>query len=189
MQTVTGQVQNVNRNSLFIGGLAATTAPSFAAASPGTGFMPLNGTSAVFRFSDAIYAPMAARRLVAAGRAGVQTAINDAILQVAEAYFDLQQASGRLAIARKVKVEARVAAEVVGAYDARQAASLQITEAAETVAKARRGSPKASSQIRRTSYCCSWHRCSFRGVCLVLIMSNRAPVLVFPFRPLNPLPS
>ncbi|MFI5460963.1 MAG: TolC family protein, partial [Isosphaerales bacterium] len=36
----------------------------------------------------------------------------------------------------KVKVEARVAAEVVGAYDARHAASLQITQARETVAEA-----------------------------------------------------
>ncbi|MFI5456672.1 MAG: TolC family protein, partial [Isosphaerales bacterium] len=116
VQTVTGQVQNVNRSSLFIGGLAATTAPGYPAASPGTGFMPLNGTSAVFRFSDAIYGPMAARRLVAAGRAGVQTAINDAILQVAETYFDLQQASGRLAIAREAAANAENLANITGSY-------------------------------------------------------------------------
>jgi len=116
VQTITGQVENVNRSSLFIGGLAATTAPGYAAASPGTGFMPLNGTSAVFRFSDAIYGPMAARRFVGAGRAGLQTAVNDAMLQVAEAYFDLQQASGRLAIAREAAANAQTLANITGSY-------------------------------------------------------------------------
>ena len=35
---MTGPVQNVNRSSLFLGGVAATTAPGYAAASPGTGY-------------------------------------------------------------------------------------------------------------------------------------------------------
>ena len=63
VQTVNGPVENVNRSSLFIGGVAATTAPGYAAASPGTGYIPLNGSSAVFRFSDAIYMPIAAQRV------------------------------------------------------------------------------------------------------------------------------
>jgi outer membrane protein TolC len=116
VQTITGQVETVNRNSLFIGALAATTAPGYAAASPGTGFMPLNGSSAVFRFSDAIYGPIAARRVVAAGHAGVQTAINDAMLAVAEAYFDLQYASGRLAIAREAAANAQTLSEITGSF-------------------------------------------------------------------------
>jgi len=116
VQTLTGQVQTVNRNSLFIGALGATTAPGYPAASPGTGFMPLNGSSAVFRFSDAIYLPMAARRVLGANQARIQTAINDAMLRAAEAYFDLQQASGRLAIAREAAGNAENLANITGSY-------------------------------------------------------------------------
>ena len=53
------------------------------------------------RISDAIFEPMAARRVLAANRAGLQTSTNDALLRIAEAYFDLQAATGRLAIARE----------------------------------------------------------------------------------------
>jgi len=116
VQSLTGQVQTVSRNSLFIGALGATTAPGYPAASPGTGYPPLNGMSSVFRFSDAIYEPLAARRVVAADRAGLQTANNDAMLQVAEAYLDLQLASGRIAIAREAASNALKLSEITGAY-------------------------------------------------------------------------
>jgi outer membrane protein TolC len=59
---------------------------------------------------------MAARRIVGANRAGVQAAINDAMLQTAEAYFDLQQASGRLAIAREAARNADALASITGSY-------------------------------------------------------------------------
>jgi outer membrane protein TolC len=116
VQTVNGPVQTVARSSLFIGGLAATTAPGFAAASPGTGYAPLNGMSSVFRFSDALYMPLAARRVVGAGQAGVRAATNDAMLQVPEAYFDLQQACGRLAISREAAANAQTLSEITGSY-------------------------------------------------------------------------
>ena len=116
VQTVTGQVENVNRSSLFLGGVAATTAPGFAAASPGTGYVPLNGSSAVFRFSDAIYMPIAAQRVVNANRAGVHAANNDAILSVAEAYFDLQQACGLLAINKEAVNNAKELSDITGSY-------------------------------------------------------------------------
>lgn len=46
--------------------------------------------------TDAIYAPLAARRVVAARRADLQTARNDALFNVAQAFFNLQAARGRL---------------------------------------------------------------------------------------------
>ena len=116
VQTVTGQVQNVNRSSLFLGGVAATTAPGYAAPSPGTGYAPLNGSSAVFRFSDAIYGPLAARRVVNAGQAGVHAANNNTMLEVAEAYFDLQQACGLLAISREAVANAKALSDITGSY-------------------------------------------------------------------------
>jgi outer membrane protein TolC len=115
VQSITGQVINVDRSSLFLGGLAASP-NSFPAASPGTGYPPLNGLSSVLRISDAIYEPMAARRVAAANRAGLQAASNDAVLATAEAYFDLQQASGDLAIAREAAMNAKSLSDVTGSF-------------------------------------------------------------------------
>ena len=57
------------------------------------------GPTMIFNFSDAIYAPLAARQIVDAHQAGVQAQANDLLLAVAEAYFTVQQARGELAAA------------------------------------------------------------------------------------------
>jgi len=54
------------------------------------------GPSANFALTDAIFAPLAARRVVAARRADLQAARNDALFTVTQAYFELQAARGRL---------------------------------------------------------------------------------------------
>ena len=54
------------------------------------------GPSLTVGLTDAIFAPLAARRVVAARRADVQTARNDSLFVVAQANFDLQAARGRL---------------------------------------------------------------------------------------------
>jgi outer membrane protein TolC len=65
---------------------------------------------AVFAVSDAIFAPLAERQVVRAREAALQTARNDGLLAVAEAYFNVQQARGELAGATDA---ARRAEEVV----------------------------------------------------------------------------
>ncbi len=100
VQGIDGRVQTVSRGSLFLG-TTASLANSFPAAPPGSGFPPLNTLSGVLRLSDAIYGTRAARRVIAANEAGVQVATNNALLAVSEAYFDLQLAAGRLAIAAR----------------------------------------------------------------------------------------
>jgi outer membrane protein TolC len=55
------------------------------------------GPSAVFAFTDAVYAPLAARQLLRARQGDVEAARNDSLLAVAEAYFTVQQARGELA--------------------------------------------------------------------------------------------
>jgi outer membrane protein TolC len=55
------------------------------------------GPNVVFGVTDAIYSPLAARQDVRARQAQVQAVTNDVTLQVAEAYFQLQQARGELA--------------------------------------------------------------------------------------------
>ena len=79
-------------------------------------FMAGFGPNVVFSFSDAVYAPLAARQDLRARQALQQAAINDVSLQVAEAYFTVQQARGELAgalLAEKHAVElARRASEL-----------------------------------------------------------------------------
>ena len=74
-------------------------------------FMVGAGPSAVFALSDAIFAPLAARQVVRAREAALQTARNDGLLAVAEAYFNVQQARGDLAGAEDV---ARRTQDLVG---------------------------------------------------------------------------
>jgi outer membrane protein TolC len=60
-------------------------------------FMVGGGPVAVFAVTDAIFAPLVERQVVRSRTAGLQTARNDSMLTVAEAYFNVQQARGELA--------------------------------------------------------------------------------------------
>jgi outer membrane protein TolC len=55
------------------------------------------GPSMVFALADAIFEPLAARQVVQARETTLQAARNDSLLNVAEAYFNVQQALGELA--------------------------------------------------------------------------------------------
>ncbi len=52
---------------------------------------------AVFTFAEAFFSPLAVRQTVRARQADVQTAANDTLLAVTQAYFNVQQARGELA--------------------------------------------------------------------------------------------
>jgi len=54
------------------------------------------GPSLFVGLTDAIFSPLAARRVVASRRADLQAARNDVLLTVVQAYFDVQAARGRL---------------------------------------------------------------------------------------------
>ena len=115
IQTVTGQVQTIDRSALFVGGTAAL-ANTIQGPPPGTGIPSVNGMTSVLRISDAFFEPMAARRLLNANQAGLRTSVNDSMLQVAEAYFNLQGATGRLAIAREAAANAEALSAITAAY-------------------------------------------------------------------------
>jgi outer membrane protein TolC len=68
------------------------------------------GPAAFISVTDALFEPLAARQVVQARAADLQTARNDSTLAVAEAYFNVQQARGDLAGARDA---ARRAEQVV----------------------------------------------------------------------------
>jgi outer membrane protein TolC len=100
-------------------------------------FMLGVGPSAVFAISDAIFAPLAARQDVRARQAALQTAQNDSLLAVAEAYFGVQEARGNLAGAEDV---ARRAWDVVRRAEAlfRQAEVIPEREVVRARAQAAR---------------------------------------------------
>ena len=75
LQDIVGNVFGTSRQSLLFG----------------------TGVGAVFSLSDALHAPLAARQVVDSRRADLQTATNDMMLAVAEAYFNVQQARGEVA--------------------------------------------------------------------------------------------
>ncbi len=72
------------------------------------------GVTLVVGITDAIFRPLAARQELAARQWNVQSARNDALLAVAAAYFDVQEARGRLAgntdsVAKAQDLERRIA--------------------------------------------------------------------------------
>jgi outer membrane protein TolC len=77
-----GQIQNVEGN------VFGTSKQAFM-----VGAAPF----AVFAITDAIFEPLAQRQVVRAREAALQTARNNSLLAVAEAYFNVQQARGQLA--------------------------------------------------------------------------------------------
>lgn len=60
-------------------------------------FMAGGGASAFVETTNAFYAPLAARQVLRSRRFDVQAARNDMLLAVAESYFNVQQARGRVA--------------------------------------------------------------------------------------------
>jgi hypothetical protein len=60
-------------------------------------FMAGAGPVVVFAATDALFAPLAARQVLRSRVSDVEAARNDALLTVAEAYFNVQQARGHLA--------------------------------------------------------------------------------------------
>ena len=114
-QVVEGQVRTISKSSLFLGGTAAAGS-SVSGPIPAGGPAQVSGLTSILRFSDAIFEPLAARQVADARRAGIQTATNDALLGVAEAYMDLQQAAGTLAIAREAATNAETLATLTASY-------------------------------------------------------------------------
>lgn len=95
LQDIAGRVIDTNRNGLMFGA--------------GTGI----GQAAVFSLNDAIFLPLVARQALRVREADQQTAINNTLVAVTDAYFNVEQARGELAgaldaTARTVELVRRV---------------------------------------------------------------------------------
>ncbi len=99
-QIVEGPVEQISKSSLFLGATLAG-GNGISGPVPAGGPAPVGNLSTILRLSDAIFEPLAAQQVVEGRRASVAAATNNALLGVSQAYFDLQAASGRLAIDRE----------------------------------------------------------------------------------------
>jgi len=70
-------------------------------------YMAGAGVTVAVSATDAIFTPLAMRQVVKSRTFDMQTARNDALLDVAEAYFNVQQARGRLAGADDAQAKSR----------------------------------------------------------------------------------
>ena len=109
------------------------------------------GPSMVFAMTDAYFAPLAARQVVAAQRANLRAAANDSLLAVAEAYFNVQQARGELAgaedtVTRSVELVRR-AEQLAGTI----ASPAEATRARAELARRRQAVQSAREQWRTAS--------------------------------------
>jgi outer membrane protein TolC len=76
-------------------------------------FMGGGGLTAHIATTDALFGPLAARRVLRAREIDVQTARNDALLSTAVAYFNVQQARGRLAATQDMVDKALALRQVI----------------------------------------------------------------------------
>jgi outer membrane protein TolC len=95
------------------------------------------GTSAVLSIDDAIFAPLAARQALRARRADVQTATNDSMLAVTDAYFNVQQARGDLAGSQDATRRAEALVSIIRQMAAGLVAPLEVVRAEAELANRR----------------------------------------------------
>ncbi len=94
IQDTRGEVITVSRSALFAGG----------------------GAAASVDLAEALYAPLAARQLVAARQAGERVATNDTLLEVALGYWELVRAQANLVIAAETRGQARQLDDLAQSY-------------------------------------------------------------------------
>jgi outer membrane protein TolC len=107
-------IPNINVGSSYLyhaGGSAGNRGPEFINARDQ--LLLGAGPTALFAVTDAIFSPLAQRQLLRAREMEMQAARNDALLDVAEAYFNVQQARGRLSGVQEALSESRKLVETV----------------------------------------------------------------------------
>lgn len=92
LQETEGNVLQAGRNSLFVGGGAGLGEKSLPGGSAGPARLGVN-----LSLADAYFEPIAARRRLQAAGAGASMTLNDSLLEIAEAYYDLVESHGMLA--------------------------------------------------------------------------------------------
>jgi outer membrane protein TolC len=92
-------------------------------------FMAGGGAKATISATDALFAPLAARQVLRSRQSDVETARNEALLAVAEAYFNVQRARGRLSGAEDVVDKGKTLADRVTALSLGQVGPTDVNRA------------------------------------------------------------
>lgn len=114
-------------------------------------FMAGGGLTAVFATTDAIFTPLAARQVLRSRQLDVQTARNDALLDVAESYFNVQQARGRLAGAQDTADKSAALAKRVAALARELTPPMEVNRALTQLADLEQGVASAREDWRLAS--------------------------------------
>jgi outer membrane protein TolC len=114
-------------------------------------FLAGGGPTAVFATTDAIYAPLALRQVARARRFDVETARNDALQTVAEAYFNVQQARGRLSGAEDAVVKSKDLVRRAAGLGQDLAAPVEVNRARTQLADLEQAVASAREQWRLAS--------------------------------------
>jgi outer membrane protein TolC len=112
------------------------------------------GVTAIFSATDAIFAPLAARQVLRSRASALEVARNDALLTVAEAYFNVQQARGQMAGATDVISKVQALADKINSLpqspvsltDVNRARA-QLADVEQTLAAAREAWRVASADL------------------------------------------
>jgi outer membrane protein TolC len=114
-------------------------------------FLAGGGLAAVVSTADAFFTPLAVRQVVRSRTIDVQTARNDAILLVAEAYFNVQQARGQLAGAQDTVEKSRLLVRTVTTLGKSLTAPIETDRARTQLADAEQSAALALEQWRIAS--------------------------------------
>ena len=114
-------------------------------------FLAGGGLAAVVSTADAFFTPLAVRQVVRSRTIDVQTARNDAILTVAEAYFNVQQARGQLAGAQDTVEKSRLLVRTVTALGQSLTAPIETDRARTQLADSEQSAALALEQWRIAS--------------------------------------
>jgi outer membrane protein TolC len=114
-------------------------------------FLAGGGLVAVVSTADAIFAPLALRQVVRARALDVQSARNEALETVAEAYFNVQQARGQLAGAQDTVSKARQLARTIEALTVLPTAPIEVDRARTELADLEQVETSAREQWRVAS--------------------------------------
>jgi outer membrane protein TolC len=148
IQGTNGQIIDVSRNSLFVGGGAITSSqPPLAGGSGGPARLALD-----LSLTDTIFAPLAECQLYHASRSKYNAIFNNTLLEASLAYYDLVKAQGDLAIAKKNLANAEELFKLTeGFVKAGKGSRADVSRAAVEVSKRKQVIVKAELSMKMAS--------------------------------------
>ncbi len=172
LQETEGPILEVSRNSLFVGGGAGLDGSSVAGGSSGPSRLVLN-----LSLADAAFEPLVGLQLLDAEEAAESATVNDALLAIATAYFDLVEAHSHLANAHDaldaaeemVELATLFAEEGQGSLSEKYRAEAEQAHWRQTVEDAHRHATARSAELARLLHLGG-------GVTLVPVEDRMVPV-------------